>query len=179
MSPSVPIAPQPKNNSGTEPALDKNMFRSAMSAFATGVAIVTTQYEGELHGMTINSMTSVSLDPCQLLFCANHGSTTGQAIKARGLFAVHIMAESQKKIAQTFARYQPDRFATCSYHLHEHDLPIFDQALAVMICQTDQIISSGDHEIFIGNVISCLTHAGDPLVYFASRYASLAPHSAL
>jgi 3-hydroxy-9,10-secoandrosta-1,3,5(10)-triene-9,17-dione monooxygenase reductase component len=173
MSNSAIIAP---NKSPAE-GMDKSDFRKAMSAFATGVAIVTTKYEGELQGMTINSMTSVSLQPCQLLFCANHGSTTAQAIKARGLFAINIMAQHQMQIAQTFARYHPTRFETCAYSLHDFDLPIFDQALAAMICSCAQIITSGDHDIFIGNVLSCITHPGEPLLYYASRYASLAPQT--
>ena len=156
--------------------MNSREFRAAMSTFATGVAIVTTKQNGELHGMTINSLTSVSLEPCQLLFCANLGSVTGQAIKDRGLFAVNIMAHGQKQIAQTFAHYQADRFETSPYHLHALDLPIFDQALAAMICRIDQILSSGDHEIFIGNVVNCVSNPGEPLVYFASRFASLAAH---
>jgi 3-hydroxy-9,10-secoandrosta-1,3,5(10)-triene-9,17-dione monooxygenase reductase component len=61
--------------------IDPKLFRSVIGAFPTGVAIVATEWDGELFGATINSLTSVSLQPCMLLFCTNEGSATGAAIR--------------------------------------------------------------------------------------------------
>ena len=60
--------------------IDPKRFRSVMGAFPTGVAIIATEWGGELFGATINSLTSVSLQPCMLLFCTSEGSTTAAAI---------------------------------------------------------------------------------------------------
>jgi 3-hydroxy-9,10-secoandrosta-1,3,5(10)-triene-9,17-dione monooxygenase reductase component len=66
--------------------IDPKRFRSVMGAFPTGVAVIATEWQGELFGATINSLTSVSLEPCMLLFCTNEGSATSAAIRKRGLF---------------------------------------------------------------------------------------------
>lgn len=69
-------------------AIDPKRYRSVMGTFPTGVAVIATEWHGELFGATINSLTSVSLEPSMLLFCTSDGSATGRAIRERGLFSV-------------------------------------------------------------------------------------------
>ena len=82
--------------------IDPRHFRSVMGAFPTGVAIVATEWKGELFGATINSLTSVSLTPCMLLFCTNEGSATGAAIRKRGMFSVNILGHHQSELSARF-----------------------------------------------------------------------------
>src|SRR5579863_4758829 len=83
-------------------AIDPKRFRSLMSSFATGVAIVATECDGELFGATVNSLTSVSLSPCMLLFCTAEGSATGTAIQKRGFFSVNILGQHQSDVSARF-----------------------------------------------------------------------------
>ena len=85
-------------------AIDPKRFRSVMGAFATGVAVVATEWEGELFGATINSLTSVSLAPCMLLFCTSEGSATGTAIRKRGLFSVNILGAASIRSVRSLHR---------------------------------------------------------------------------
>ena len=71
--------------------VDPMVFRRTMGTFATGVAVVTAVWDGEYHGMTMNSLTSVSLDPCMLLICPRRGSATGEAIANSGEFIVNLL----------------------------------------------------------------------------------------
>src|SRR5271154_4046397 len=90
--------------------IDPKRFRSVMGAFATGVAVITTGWNGELFGATVNSLTSVSLEPCMLLFCMNDGSATGSAIRNRQLFSVNILGHHQSHLPTCFTKAGKKRF---------------------------------------------------------------------
>ena len=83
-------------------SIDPKQFRSVMGTFATGVAVIATEWSGELFGATINSLTSVSLEPCMLLVCTSEGSATGTAIRNRGFFSVNILGQHQSELSARF-----------------------------------------------------------------------------
>src|SRR5262249_23532495 len=105
-------------------AIDPKRFRSVMGTFATGVAIVATDWEGELFGATINSLTSVSLAPCTLLFCAHEVSATGAAIRKRGLFSVNILGAHQFELSARFTGEQKRRFDNLAVAFSTNGLPL-------------------------------------------------------
>lgn len=83
-----------------------------------GNALAKVAEQGRCHGMAVNSLTSVSLDPCTLLFCVNHNSLTGAAIKKRGTFAVNMLANDQHRLVRQFCANPNDRFANVPSVLH-------------------------------------------------------------
>lgn len=150
-------------------AIDPASFRSAMGCFLTGVTIVTSSGADGLTGMTVNSLTSVSLSPCQILVCLKTGSVTGASIRESGRFAVNLLASAQKDLAMRFARPAPDRFADVDYRLDENGAPLLSGALAWLVCDLDCVHASGDHDIFIGNVRACDHAPAEPLAFFKGR----------
>jgi 3-hydroxy-9,10-secoandrosta-1,3,5(10)-triene-9,17-dione monooxygenase reductase component len=153
-----------------QPAIDPMQFRAAMGAFATGVAIITTRTDEGCHGMAVNSLTSVSLDPCMVLFCVKHGSKTGAAIKERGAFAVNLLAGEQQHLVKQFCANPEDRFAGVPMVLSECGLPVLGGSLAHLCCTIVDIHVSGDHDIIVGRVHALAENGGDPLVFFRGRY---------
>lgn len=141
-----------------------------MGAFATGVAIVTTEHNGELYGMTVNSLTSVSLDPCLLLICIRHGSKTGSAIASRGAFLVNLLSVEQSELASRFATASGGRFDEVKPGFRDGGLPHIPGSLAFLTCQVEQTILSGDHEIVIGRVLDCECAEREPLLFFRGRF---------
>jgi flavin reductase (DIM6/NTAB) family NADH-FMN oxidoreductase RutF len=95
--------------------IDPKRFRSVMGTFPTGVAVITTAWNGELFGATINSLTSVSLEPSMLLFCTSEGSATGAAIRRRELFSVNILGEHQSDLPSRFTGQPKNRFILGTY----------------------------------------------------------------
>src|SRR3981081_1656616 len=87
-------------------------FRKAMGSFATGVTVITVDYEGEVHGMTANAFTSVSLDPLLVLVCVDHRARTHTHLHARKRFGVNVLADNQLAISEYYARATPT---------HQHD----------------------------------------------------------
>jgi 3-hydroxy-9,10-secoandrosta-1,3,5(10)-triene-9,17-dione monooxygenase reductase component len=112
--------------------LDPRRFRAVIGAFATGIAVITTEANGEYHGMTVNSLTSVSLDPCMLLICLRLGSTTGQAIRKRGEFTVNILADHQRELLHRFVNTRvADRFADLDVEFSPGGMPLLPGAIAI------------------------------------------------
>ena len=150
-------------------AVDPLLFRSAMGCFLTGVTIVTSADAKSLTGLTANSFTSVSVSPCQVLVCIKSSSMTGAIIRERGLFIVNLLASGQSDLAWRFAKPSDDRFAGLDFILDENGLPHLSGALAHFSCSVDRIHASGDHDVFIGNVHTCQSHAGEPLAFLRGK----------
>lgn len=154
-------------------AVSERDFRAAMGALPTGVSLLTTQHaDGGVWGMTVGSLTSLSLRPALLLVCLHRSSTTLGLLARHGRFAVSILAAGQEAVADAFARPRdrstaPGEFSTVD------DLPVVAGALAWLTCQHQHTYASGDHAIVIGAVRQAGRGAGEPLLRHASRYRHL------
>jgi 3-hydroxy-9,10-secoandrosta-1,3,5(10)-triene-9,17-dione monooxygenase reductase component len=152
--------------------IDSKRFRSVMGAFATGVAVITTEWNGELFGATVNSLTSVSLEPCMLLFCMNDGSTTGMAIRNRRLFSVNILGQHQSDFSGRFTEAGKKRFDDIAVDFSADGLPLLRGAAAQLCCRVATIHKAGDHDIILGEVLSGEELTCDPLVFHKGTYGS-------
>lgn len=149
-------------------------FRKAMGYFATGVAVVTTSHSGAQFGMTVNSLTSVSLDPCLLLICSKKGSATGDAIIRSGVFAVNVLGETQQDMCMRFVGAGARRFEELSVHRDEWGLPLLPGSLAHISCRLSAVHPGGDHDIIVGEVADCRLESGDPLIFHDGQFCSRA-----
>ena len=152
-------------------AIDSRRFRSLMGAFPTGVAVIATGWNGELYGATINSLTSVSLQPCMLLFCTNEGSATGAAIRSRKLFSVNILGHHQSDLSTRFTRKQKNRFEGLAVAFSADGLPLLERgrppnsAAASPRSTRRATTKSSWAKLLSGNEIAC-----NPLVFHKGAY---------
>lgn len=158
------------------PALDPLRFRTVMGSFPTGVAVVTAKgLDGAPVGLTVNSLTSVSLEPLLLLVCIDHGSASHRAILESGAFAVNLLGEDDSRISDTFARGQrAERFAELEWDEARTGSPILADALGWIDCRVHQTHVAGDHTIVVGRVEGFAVVEAWPLVYHLGRYTGLA-----
>ena len=156
-------------------AVDPTQFRHVMGHFATGVTVITTEHDGERHGMTANSVTSVSLDPVMILACLARGARTGLAIQKAGRFAVNILGEDQEEISRRFACPGMDHFEGLAVEMGPGGLPLLPGCLAYLTCVVCDLVEAGDHDIVLGQVEHCeVTRNGaNPLVFFQGGYRTL------
>lgn len=154
---------------------DPTRFRRAIATFATGVAVVTTFWRGKPYGMTLNSLTSVSLDPCLLLFCSMRGSATGDAVRDRGAFVINILGSDQHELCRRFVGRYAKRFDGLDAVLTAGGLPVLPGALAHLSCQVYAVHPGGDHDVIIGRVESCAEVPGQPLVFHRGDYGTFMP----
>jgi flavin reductase (DIM6/NTAB) family NADH-FMN oxidoreductase RutF len=150
-------------------------FRHACGRFATGVTIASVlDSAGTPHGLTVNSFSSVSLEPPLLLICVGHAVTMIEAFRAASYFGISVLSERQREISERFARKGYDRFNGTPWHAGESGVPLLDGALAEIECAVHHRFTAGDHDILVGEMVAARVHDGEPLIYYASRYRGLA-----
>jgi flavin reductase (DIM6/NTAB) family NADH-FMN oxidoreductase RutF len=149
-------------------------MRRTIGRFATGVAVVTTLDGDEPHGMTVNSLTSVSLEPPLLLVCLTTGARTTEAVVRHGRFAVNILGARQQEIALRFARRGEDHFDGLSLEYGDHDVPVVPGALAHLECTVERHFEAGDHVVVFGSVTRVCDRPGAPLAFLGGRFGDLA-----
>jgi len=153
-------------------------FRKAMGSFATGVTVITVDYEGEVHGMTANAFTSVSLDPLLVLVCVDHRARTHTHLHAKKRFGVNVLAESQRAVSEYYAAPIPthrhaEQDAGARFDRTQHGTPVLHGALAYLECRLHTAQDAGDHTIFIAEVEDVVVREGDPLLYFRGDYRKI------
>lgn len=153
--------------------IDANTMRHVMGRYATGVAVITTEVDGEPHGMTMNSLTSVSLDPPLLLVCFNHGARSAEAVQASGTFVVNILSRRQKEVAMRFAKRGESHFEGLNLEYGEHAVPVVPRALAHVECDVHQVVEAGDHTVVFGLVTRTCTEEGQPLAFYGGRFGDI------
>lgn len=156
--------------------MDPLSFRRGCAKFSTGVAIATVLDAGEVpHGMTVNSFTSVSLDPPLVLICVDRTGNMLERFEQCAHFGVNVLRISQTALSVRFAQRGHDRFDGIDWHQGVTGVPMFPESLARLECTVRQRIIAGDHTILIGEVVHSEIAEGEPLVYFDSNYRRLAP----
>lgn len=155
-------------------------FRRAMAYFATGVTVITVDYEGEVQGMTANAFTSVSLDPMLVLVCVDHNARTHAHLHAKKRFGINVLSEQQQAVAEHYARVDRDparaeEEAGASFDRTQHGTPVLHGALAYLECRLQTAQDAGDHTIFIAEVEDLVIRGGKPLLYFQSVYRTIGP----
>lgn len=153
--------------------IDDAGFKLAMSQFASGVTVVTTEHEGTPYGMTVASFASLSLHPPLVLVCIEKSVKTHDAIGAAGKFGVSILAKSQAEISNRFASKSDDKFSGVSVRQGELGTPLIDGAICTIECRVHAQLPGGDHSIYVGEVVEAQTNEAAPLVYFRSGYREL------
>ncbi|MGA3096166.1 MAG: flavin reductase family protein [Bryobacteraceae bacterium] len=163
-------------DAGPAPGLSSEQFRRTCAHFPTGVAIASVMdRQGIPHGLTVNSFTSVSLDPPLILICLGHEVTSIDIFRAASHFAINILGEDQREISTRFARQGQGRFDGLEWRRGEFGAPLLAGVLAEIECALYRRIPVGDHDILIGEMLRGRVHKGEPLVYYGSRYRQLAP----
>ncbi|WP_212808807.1 flavin reductase family protein [Micromonospora endophytica] len=153
-------------------------MREALGSFATGVTVVTVA-RPQLHGMTANSFTSVSLDPPLVLVCVNRDAVMHGSVVAAGSFALSVLAAEQAQTARHFAdRARPHgaaQFAEVRWRPGGcTGAPLIEGALAWFECELWRTYDGGDHSIFLGRLLSARSRAAEALVFFSGRFCRLA-----
>jgi flavin reductase (DIM6/NTAB) family NADH-FMN oxidoreductase RutF len=161
------------------PAVDGSAFRRAMGSFPTGVTVVTVACDdGTMHGITVNSFSSASLDPMLVLVCLNEASPAVGLIERAGAFAVNVLSAGQQHVSRWFAnRYRPPGLAMFDGVPFEPGVtgcPVLLDATASFDCRLRQSHRAGDHLIVLGEV-AALVHRPqlEPLIFHAGSYRSL------
>ena len=166
---------------------DTKGFRDALGFFPTGIAVMTAapaanaanpkeSDEASHIGITVNSFTSVSLDPPLVLWCIDRRSRRYPHFAQAPGFTVSILASGHKAVSARLAGAGEHSLDGIDLIPTELGPPALADSLAVFECARESVQDAGDHAILIGRVLRFARHdgAGAPLVYFRGRYGALA-----
>jgi len=154
---------------------DPRTLRDALGCFATGVTVVTCLTpDGTPAGLTVNSFTSVSLDPPLLLVCLAKSAASSAPLTAASHFAVNVLQTGQQPASIRFATRDENRFGITPWSCGEAGAPILEESLGVFECRRYAVYDGGDHHVLVGEVVKASFDASlDPLLYFRGRYRRL------
>lgn len=154
------------------PPVSATEFRRVLAHLPTGVTVISAMRNGAPIGMAANSVTSVSLDPPLVSFCAARSSTTWPEIRKVERFTVSVMGAGDGDICRRFGRRGTDRFAGLAWHARACG-PGLDRAVAWIDCAVDAEHPAGDHTIVVARVIDLeAADAVAPLVFFLGGYGT-------
>ena len=156
---------------------DARDFRSALGCFPTGVCLVSAlASDGRWHGMTINSFSSVSLEPPMVLWSLSRNASSAPVFRDAEYFVINVLASGDGALANHFAKPGADKFAPCAERFTRGlgGAPTLTGALATFECHSRHRYYGGDHIVLIG-VVERYAHAeGAPLAFHRGRYAAVA-----
>ena len=157
--------------------MDPKALRRCLGHFATGVAVVTTRHEGMDRGITVNSFTSLSLDPPLVLWCLARTSRSFPAFTASEHFIINILAADQVIVSNRFAFREGEDFPQdVPFSRAVGDVPLLDGSSAHFVCRKTDQYDGGDHLVLIGEVVNFGGSDRPGLVYQKGQYAIADSH---
>jgi len=163
---------QPRRISGA--AIDPKELRSALGCFITGVVVVAaTGEDGRRAGVTISSFNSVSLTPPLILWSLGLNAPSLAVFRTAKFFSVNILASDQQDICRQFATPADDKFRGVDIREGTGGVPVIPETAACFECATYARYPGGDHEIYLGEVLSFHTSDREPLIHYKGAFRNL------
>lgn len=155
-------------------ALDARDIRNVMGHFATGVTVITTKDKtGKPFGLTVNSFTSLSLNPPLVIVCVDKTVDCYSCFEDSKVFAVNVLGEDQEEISQRFATKGIEKFEGVKWRMGEKGSPLLDGVIGAIECKVAQSYDGGDHTIFLGEIVKATAQGDRPLLFFKGKYQRL------
>jgi flavin reductase (DIM6/NTAB) family NADH-FMN oxidoreductase RutF len=151
-------------------------FRNAMSAFPSGVTVVTTRdRDGSPQGLTVSAFMSVSLDPILVAVGIARSAGCYESMATNDTFAVNVLAGSAQELSNRFAAKGLDRFAGVDWRSGVSGAPLLtSDVVAYLDCTVQERVVAGDHDIIVGRVLDAWSNPdGAPLIYHQRRYCGV------
>lgn len=155
--------------------MDDRLFRDAMGKFATGVTVLLTEQDGDIHGMTANGFMSVSLDPKLVVISIGHKAKFLEKVSKTKKYTVNILAEDQEHYSRHFAGQAATevQFDTLA------NQPVLRGAIAQIVCEVVSEHVEGDHTLFVGKVTELNVEDKNPLLFFSGKYREIKEFSSV
>ena len=153
-------------------------FRGAMRHLAGGVSVITAGRGRDISGMTVTSVSSLSVDPPALIVSINREASSWPLVKLYGFLGVNILTSDQIDIAERFTGKGgltgAARFAGADWTTRASGVPLLVGALAAIDCEVEDVVERHSHAIVIGRVLDVAVSARTAaLAYWQGRYVAI------
>lgn len=160
----------------TGDVVDEDIFRKALGAVCTPVAVVTSAADGHPHGTTVSAFCSLSLRPPLVLVSLDRDSNLLAMIRETRAYGINVLEHHQQELARRFARKSGDKFSDVEWSL-DHGLPRIHEAGLWLACTVHEMVGGGDHVIVIGLVEAAESDPRQPLLYQQRSFGTIATHT--
>jgi flavin reductase (DIM6/NTAB) family NADH-FMN oxidoreductase RutF len=152
-------------------------FRQSMRRVASTVCVISCRHDGLRYGITVTSVTPLSVAPISILACINRNSSISVPLKEEGHYCINVLRASQAEISNSFSGGRPaERRFDIGEWAEKEGIPYLQSAQANLFCEMDQVISYATHDIIIGRVAGVAFASDvDPLIYQNGAYALASP----
>lgn len=153
-------------------------FRGAMRDLAGGVSVVTVGWGDEISGMTVTSVSSLSVEPATLIVSINRQASSWPLLKKHGVFGVNVLSIEHRDVAGRFSGAGglsgAERFVGAEWINLVSGVPLLAGALAAFDCEVEHVVERHSHAIVIGRVLDlCISTGAPALVYWQRQYLAL------
>ena len=154
------------------PLADARRFRDAMGLLATGIAVIIGRSGEEVMAMTVNAVSSLSLEPMLVLFCPGKRTKFAQRLEAMSDFTINFLRYDQQALSTYFAGGWREPSAPPFRFVPWRAAPRLEGSLASLDCRREQVVEAGDHWMVVGRVLDLRTGVAPhrPLLFFRGRY---------
>lgn len=158
--------------------VDTKAYRQAIGLFATGVTVLLAERDGQVHGMTANAVTSLSLEPTLVIVCPSKLANLADFLTTGNYFTINILSEEQEPLSNFFANWRhqepPPAYEFVAWPA-AGKAPRLQGSLSALACQVQQVHDGGDHWIVVGQVLDLYRSEGPyrPLLFFNGAYHQL------
>lgn len=142
-----------------------------MGKFATGITVVSTEYEEDIIGMTANAFMSISLNPKIIAVSIGEQASMYEVLPKTNNFGVSFLRDDQQHLSQLFAK--EDEYGQRDMFTFKSDIPVLKDCLAHLSCHVVQSTKVGDHVVYFGEVKDLEIFSGKPIIYYGSEYRKL------
>ncbi len=158
------------------PAATQELFKKAWGGYLTGVSLITFYTgEGEIHGLTANSSSSLSLDPMLVLVSVDHKTRSFPMLSNQKRLVMNLLSKGQKDVSTFFARSDTHGTGPFKFGKTAHGYPFLEGCTAYFDCEIVARHAAGDHTIFISKVDEIEVFGGEPLGFLGGKYMQAAP----
>jgi flavin reductase (DIM6/NTAB) family NADH-FMN oxidoreductase RutF len=159
-------------------AVSAEAFRSAMRRLTGGVSVITAGRGKDISGMTVTSVTSLSVEPAALIVSVNRAASSWPLIRRHGFFGVNILNADQVDIAERFTGKSglkgAERFAGADWFTRASGVPLLSGALAAIDCEVEEVVERHSHAIVIGRVLDLqVSPRSAALAYWHGQYLAI------
>lgn len=151
--------------------IDDLKFRQAMGQFATGITVVSTEYEKEVVAMTVNAFMSISLQPKIVAVSIGEQASMYNILPKTKRFGVSILKKEQQHKSDLFASV--NEYGHQDMFIYKKDIPVLKNCLTHLVCHVIEATKVGDHVVYFGEVIDLEIFNGEPILYYGSQYRLL------
>jgi flavin reductase (DIM6/NTAB) family NADH-FMN oxidoreductase RutF len=159
----------------TAPAavIDPREFRNCLGRFATGITVITTEVDGQAHGMTANGFMSISLDPPLVVVSIGNKTRLNSLLPQSRRYGVSILGENDEAFSRHFAG-RPVEGLEIPF-VRKMDMPVLDGAVACLVAKVVEVFPGGDHTLYLGQVEHLEWRDARPLLFYSGKYHQLPP----